>query len=133
MEDSILGLAELQAEGRPVELGKHWGILGGGGRALSQSGDKLTWQGRGGTGRERGLRVTPRAARQRGHRAGERPPGDPRGSRAEGYRQGEGLPGLSQGSTKAALGCSQTWLHLLLVMWPQTKCKTSLSINCLIF
>ena len=46
MEDSILGLAELQAENRPVELGKHWGILGGGGRALSQSGDKLTWQGR---------------------------------------------------------------------------------------
>ena len=66
MEDSILGLAELQAENRPVELGKHWGILGGGGRALSQSGDKLTWQGRGGTGRARASQVTPGAAGQRG-------------------------------------------------------------------
>ena len=111
MEDSILGLAELQAENRPVELGKHWGILGGGGRALSQSGDKLTWQGRGGTGRARASQVTPGAARQRGtarERASLVTPGaarqrgtareraclgDPRGSRAEGHSQGEGLPG----------------------------------------
>ena len=59
MEDSILGLAELQAENRPVELGKHGGILGGGGRALSRSGDKQTEQGRGGTVRDGASRVTP--------------------------------------------------------------------------
>ena len=93
MEDSILGLAELQAENRPVELGKHWGILGGGGRALSQSGDKLTWQGRGGTGRARASQVTPGAARQRGTARERACLGDPRGSRAEGHSQGEGLPG----------------------------------------
>ena len=49
------------------------GVLwaGGGGRVLSQSGDKLTWQGREGTGRERASRVIPGAAGQRGHRHGE--------------------------------------------------------------
>ena len=83
MEDSILGLAELQAENCPVELGKHRGTLGGGGRVLSQSGDKLTWQGREGTGRERASRVIPGAAGQRGHRQGEGLSGYPRAARKQ--------------------------------------------------